>query len=161
MSQRGGAVTANLRMADHPVASDLIALGSAEMILSLEPLEALRWLPYLSTDGMLVTSASPVRNISDYPELDELLAALATLPHAVVVEADPIARAAGNGHANNVVLLGAASAWLPLDDATLEACVTAFFAPRGEKTVETNLRAFAAGQAAAAPAAAAAARAAP
>ena len=74
MSQRGGAVTANLRMADGPVGSDLIARGSAEMILSLEPVEALRWLPYLATDGVVVTSASPVRNISDYPEIDQVLA---------------------------------------------------------------------------------------
>lgn len=149
MSQRGGAVTANLRMADHPVASDLIAHGSAEMILSLEPLEALRWLPYLSTEGMLVTSASPVRNIPDYPAMEDLLAALHSLPHAVVVDADPIAREAGSGHANNVVLIGAAAAWLPLSTSNLEACVEAFFAAKGEKLVEVNLRAFAAGAAAA------------
>ncbi len=149
MSQRGGAVTANLRMADHAVASDLIAFGSAEMILSLEPLEALRWLAWLSTEGMLVTSSSPVRNIEDYPPIDELLAALHTLPHAVVVDADPIAREAGSGHANNVVLLGAAAAWLPIPSATLEACVEAFFASKGQKMVDVNLRAFAAGAAAA------------
>lgn len=150
MSQRGGAVTANLRMADGPVGSDLIARGGAEMILSLEPVEALRWLPYLAADGVVVTSASPVRNIADYPELADVLAALAELPRTVVVEADPLARQAGSGHANNVVMLGAAASLLPIPEDVLRACVVDFFTPKGQKVVDLNLEAFALGQAAAA-----------
>lgn len=150
MSQRGGAVTANLRMAQGPVASDLIARGSAEMIFSLEPVEALRWLPYLAADGVVVTSASPVRNISDYPDLEQVLAALDELPRVVVVDADPLARQAGSGHANNVVMLGAASALLPIPEETLVACLSDHFAPKGAKVVELNLQAFELGKAAAA-----------
>lgn len=150
MSQRGGAVTASLRMAEGPVRSDLIARGSAEMILSLEPVEALRWLPYLATEGVVVTSSSPVRNISDYPDLDQVLAALGELPRCVVVEADPLARQAGSGHANNVVMLGAASALLPIPEETLTTCVSDFFAAKGPKVVALNLEAFALGKAAAA-----------
>ncbi|MGD8320829.1 MAG: indolepyruvate oxidoreductase subunit beta [Gemmatimonadota bacterium] len=148
MSQRGGAVIANLRMADGPVASDLIARGSASMILSLEPVEALRWLEFLASDGVVVTSSSPVKNVPDYPDLEEVLAALARLPRSVVVEADPLARAAGSGHANNVVVLGAASPHLPLAEETLRQCVVDFFTPRGQKLVDVNLRAFEAGLAA-------------
>lgn len=150
MSQRGGAVTANLRMAQGPVGSDLIARGSAEMILSLEPVEALRWLPYLAADGVVVTSASPVRNISDYPDLDQVLAALEGLPRVVVVDADPLARQAGSGHANNVVMLGAAAALLPIPEETLVACLSDFFAPKGAKVVDLNVHAFELGKAAAA-----------
>lgn len=150
MSQRGGAVTANLRMAQGPVASDLIARGSAEMIFSLEPVEALRWLGYLAADGVVVTSASPVRNISDYPDLEQVLAALDGLPRVVVVDADPLARQAGSGHANNVVMLGAASALLPIPEETLMACLSDHFAPKGAKVVELNLQAFELGKAAAA-----------
>lgn len=150
MSQRGGAVTANLRMARGPVGSDLIARGSAEMILSLEPVEALRWLPYLAAGGVVVTSASPVRNIADYPDLDQVLAALAELPRSVVVDADPLARQAGSGHANNVVMLGAAAGLLPIPEETLTACIADLFAPKGAKVVELNLKAFELGKAAAA-----------
>ena len=149
MSQRGGAVTANLRMADSPVGSDLISRGGAEMILSLEPVEALRSLAYLAADGVLVTSSSPVRNIPDYPEMDQVLTALAELPRAVVVDADPLARQAGSGHANNVVMLGAAASLLPIPESVLEACILDFFAPKGEKIVEVNRQPFALGKGAA------------
>ena len=145
MSQRGGAVSANLRMNDGPVASDLIPKGAANMILSLEPVEALRWLAYLAPHGVVVSSSSPVRNVPDYPDLEEVLAALSKLPHSVVVEADPLARAAGSVRANNIVMLGAAAGFLPVPQATLEACVVDFFTPKGDKMVALNRRAFAAG----------------
>lgn len=150
MSQRGGAVTANLRMARGPVASDLIPRGRATMILSLEPVEALRWLPWLAYSGVVVTSSSPVENIPDYPPLSEVLDALARLPHAVVVDADPMAREAGSGHANNVVMLGAAAGFLPFPPTLLRDVVGELFARRSERLRTLNLRAFDAGQAAAA-----------
>jgi indolepyruvate ferredoxin oxidoreductase beta subunit len=150
MSQRGGAVTANLRMAPGYVTSDLIARGSATMILSLEPVEALRWISYLSYTGVVVTSASPVRNIPDYPPMEEVLEALARLPHALVVDADPLAREAGSGHANNVVILGAAAGFLPFSADLLRTCVAEFFGSRSDRLRDVNLRAFDAGQAAAA-----------
>lgn len=120
------------------------------MILALEPVEALRWLPYLSYTGVVVTSASPVVNIPDYPPLEDVLEALARLPNAVVVDADPLAREAGSGHANNVVLLGAAAGFLPFAPELLRTCVADFFGERSERLRDVNLRAFDAGQAAAA-----------
>jgi indolepyruvate ferredoxin oxidoreductase beta subunit len=150
MSQRGGAVTANLRMNEGPVASDLIPRGQASMILSLEPVEALRWLPYLSYSGVVVTSSNPVTNIPDYPPLEDVLAALNRLPHAVVVDADPLARDAGSGRANNVVMLGAAAGFLPFPAERVRQVVEELFAARSAKLRDTNLRAFDAGQAAAA-----------
>lgn len=145
MSQRGGAVTANLRMRDGPVGSDLIGRGRADLILSLEPVEALRWLPWLAEDGVVVTSSSPVENIPDYPPIGEVLAALHRLPRVVVVDADPLAREAGSARANNVVVLGAASAFLPFPAGDLRACVEDLFAPRGERLRTLNLGAFDAG----------------
>lgn len=150
MSQRGGAVTANLRMATEGVASDLIPRGRATMILSLEPLEALRWLPYLAYSGVVVTSSSPVANIPDYPPMEEVLEALGHLPHAVVVDADPLARQAGSGRANNVVMLGAAAGFLPFPASLVRAVVEEWFGAKGPRLRDINLDAFDAGQAAAA-----------
>lgn len=120
------------------------------MILALEPVEALRWLPYLSHTGVVVSSASPVVNIPDYPPLEDVLEALARLPNVVVVDADPLAREAGSGHANNVVMLGAAAGFLPFPPEFLRMCVADFFGERSGRLRDVNLRAFDAGQAAAA-----------
>jgi len=150
MSQRGGAVLATLRMSDADIASDLIPRGGAAMILSLEPVESLRHLEYLSTEGILVTSTTPVENIEDYPEIDTVLDAIAQIPHTLVVDAGPLAREAGSGRADNVVMLGAASAFLPLDLDVFRTCVADFFEAKGPKIVELNRRAFALGREAAA-----------
>jgi indolepyruvate ferredoxin oxidoreductase, beta subunit len=149
MSQRGGAVLANLRLADAPIASDLIPLGSAAMILSMEPLESLRYLRYLSPDGALVTSTNPVVNIPDYPELNGLLGRVRTLPFARLVDADKLARSAGSARAANMVMVGAASRRLPVKVETLEHFIRTTFAVKGERIVETNLKAFHAGREAA------------
>jgi indolepyruvate ferredoxin oxidoreductase beta subunit len=150
MSQRGGAVLANLRMGSERVASDLIPLGAAAMILSMEPLESLRYLQYLSPEGAVVTSTDPVRNIPDYPELERLLEAIRTLPHAVLVDGDSVARKAGSARAANMALVGAASGMLPLSAGTLERCIARRFASKGEAVVALNIRAFKAGRGAAA-----------
>jgi indolepyruvate ferredoxin oxidoreductase, beta subunit len=150
MSQRGGAVLANLRMGNRPVASDLVPLGTAAMILSMEPLESLRYLRYLSAAGAVVTSTDPTRNIPDYPDLDELLAAVRSLPRAILVDGERIARKAGSARAANMVLVGAASRLLPLQPVTIEQCIAARFASKGQAMVDLNLKAFHAGRDAAA-----------
>jgi indolepyruvate ferredoxin oxidoreductase beta subunit len=150
MSQRGGAVLANLRMGTGPVASDLVPLGSASMILSMEPLESLRYLQFLSPEGTVVTSTDPMRNIPDYPELEQLLQAIRALPHAVLVDGDKVARKSGSARAANMVLVGAASRMLPLKPQTLHRCITRRFASKGEAVVALNVRAFNAGREAAA-----------
>jgi len=150
MSQRGGAVLANLRLSDRPVASDLIPLGSASMILSMEPLESLRYLKYLSEEGSVISAVDPVRNIPDYPELDTILAAIRSLPRAKLVEAERLARQAGSARATNMVIVGAASHRLPVGVGTLEQFIQRSFEAKGAQVVETNLKAFRAGREAAA-----------
>jgi indolepyruvate ferredoxin oxidoreductase beta subunit len=59
MSQRGGDVQSHLRISDQAIASDLIPLGRADLIISLEPMEALRYLPYLKKDVWIVTKSKP------------------------------------------------------------------------------------------------------
>jgi indolepyruvate ferredoxin oxidoreductase beta subunit len=151
MSQRGGAVVAHLRLSDSPIASHLVPRGTASLILSLEPLEALRYLRYLAAGGTLISASTPVRNIPDYPPLDEVLTHIRSLPNAVLVDADHLAKAAGLVRATNMVIAGAASHWLPLRAATLEDFIAASFARRGSTVAEQNLAAFRAGRQVAAP----------
>jgi indolepyruvate ferredoxin oxidoreductase beta subunit len=150
MAQRGGAVLANLRLSDREIASDLISQGRASLILSMEPLESLRYLSCLSPDGSLITSINPVTNIEDYPPIDEILAALGRLERAVLVDGERLARAAGSVRAVNMVMVGAASIALPVDPALLERFIAGRFASKGQGVVDLNLRAFRAGREAAA-----------
>jgi indolepyruvate ferredoxin oxidoreductase beta subunit len=150
MSQRGGAVLANLRLADRPIASDLIPRGTAAMILSMEPIESLRYLEFLSAGGTVITATSPVVNIPDYPAIEEVLGTIRGLPHAVLIEAEALARQAGSARATNMVMVGAASPLLPVAFETIEHFVETLFAAKGARVVETNLKALHAGRAAAA-----------
>jgi indolepyruvate ferredoxin oxidoreductase beta subunit len=149
MSQRGGGVVTNLRLSDQPIASDLIARGTASMILSIEPLEGLRYLDYLSPDGTLVSSTNPVVNIPDYPELNTLLETIRTLPHSVLVDGEEIARRSGSTRATNMVMVGAAASLLPIQPETIERFIQKSFGSKGERAVEANIRAFRAGREAA------------
>lgn len=146
MSQRGGAVMAHLRIADTIIASDLVPRGRADMILSMEPVESLRYLPYLARGGTLITATTPVLNIPDYPNIDELLAKIASLPHSVQVDATGVAREAGSQRAANMVLVGCASPLLPIKLETMEHFIEHAFARKGEDVVAVNLKAFRAGR---------------
>jgi len=149
MAQRGGAVQSHLRLSKQEIFSDLIPKGEADLILSVEPLEALRYIDYLSPDGILISSRSPFMNIPDYPDLDEILGKLAALERAIVVDADALAKKAGLSKAQNMVMLGAASSFLILDKDNLKEYIRVLFAPRGEKVLDINLEAFRLGREAA------------
>jgi len=146
MSQRGGAVVANLRLSDRPVASPLIPQGGASLLLSMEPLEALRHLSYLGAEGTLITATMPVVNIPDYPDVQQLLDRIRSFPRSLLVEAEPLARQAGSAAAGNVVMAGAASHLLPIRPELLQRSVERFFGRKGARVVEMNMRAFSAGK---------------
>ena len=146
MSQRGGAVQANLRLADGPIEADLIPAGGADLILGLEPVEALRYLDFLMPGGTLLTSADPFENIPDYPDLADVRRMVSAVPGSVLIEASAIAKEAGSPRAANVVMAGAATIFLPLSADTVAACVSEGFLSKGERVVEINMRAFAAGR---------------
>lgn len=145
MSQRGGAVYSHLRLSDAPVASDLIPLGKGDVILSVEPMEALRYLPYLSPNGWVVTNTHPFVNIGNYPDLAALTEQLQSLRKRVLVDADAMATECGNIKASNIVMLGAAIPFLDLPYEQLEAAVRAIFGRKGEEVVGLNVRALKAG----------------
>ena len=147
MSQRGGDVQSNLRISSAAIASDLIPRGAADIIISLEPMEALRYLPWLSKEGWVITNTVPFVNIPDYPEADAIRRELGALPHAVAIDVDAIAREAASPRAANIVLLGAAAPFLGIEAGKLEAGIRAIFARKGDQVVEMNLAAFRAGYA--------------
>ena len=106
MSQRGGDVQSNLRLSTEPIYSDLISLGGADVVISMEPMEALRYMPYLSKKGTVVTSSTPFVNIPNYPDEEALQAELDSLPSVAKLDIDTVAKDAGNPRGANMVLLG-------------------------------------------------------
>jgi indolepyruvate ferredoxin oxidoreductase, beta subunit len=146
MAQRGGAVLAHLRLSDRPIASDLIPRGRAALILAMEPLESLRYLSYLSQDGSIITSTNPVSNIPNYPPIEGVLEQVRSLPHAVLLDGDALARQAGSVRAVNMVMVGAASRVLPIAPEALEQFIASRFSSKGQKVVDMNLAAFRAGR---------------
>lgn len=142
MSQRGGGVQSHLRLADEAIWSDLIAVGACDLVLSVEPLESLRYVHYLSEGGALVTSTNAFVNIGNYPPVETVLEKIARHPRHVMIDADRIARAAGSGRSANIAMLGAASLYLDIQPDALEDAVAQMFARKGEKVVATNRRAF-------------------
>lgn len=142
MAQRGGAVQSHLRLSNDPIFSDLIPKGGADMILSVEPLESIRYFDYLAPDGIVVTSSSPFVNIPNYPELDEILSKVQSVPKNIIVDSAKLAQEAGFARAQNMVMLGAASAHLILQEENLKKFIRELFQARGNKVVDINLRAF-------------------
>lgn len=145
MSQRGGDVQSNLRLSDEPIASDLIPKGQADLIISLEPMESLRYLPYLKKEGWVVTNSVSFVNIPNYPEASALEEELGKLPHKVVLDVEAIAKEAGSVRAANIVILGAAAPFLGIDYDKIEAGIRQIFERKGEEIVNMNLKALKAG----------------
>lgn len=147
MSQRGGDVQSNLRLSSAPIHSDLIPLGGADMIVSLEPMEALRYLPYLSNSGWIVTNTVPFVNIDNYPDMDDVQSELSKCPRVVAFDMDALAKEVKlPGAQFNLVLLGAASPLIDIEAGKIEDAIRALFISKGEKIVEANLAAFRAGR---------------
>ena len=143
MSQRGGDVQSNLRLSTETIYSDLIPLGGADVIISMEPMEALRYLPYLSKDGVIVTSNKPFVNIPNYPDEKALFDELASQPNVVQLDIEAVASEAGSARSANVVLLGMAAKYIEIVSAdALRTAVATIFARKGEAVVEANLKAF-------------------
>ena len=146
MSQRGGDVQSNLRISSEPIASDLIPMGSADVIISMEPMEALRYLPFLSKEGWIITSSAPFVNIPNYPEMETIKADLEKLPNVIMLDIEQKAKDAGVPRSANVILLGAAQKALGIEYEKLEDAIRSVFGRKGDATVEANIKALAIGK---------------
>ena len=146
MSQRGGDVQSNLRISSDPIASDLIPKGGADVIISMEPMEALRYLPYLNKEGWVITSSAPFVNIPNYPGIEAVNAELTKLPHVVSIDIEQLAKDNQVPRSANVILLGAAQQALGIDYDKLESAIRRVFVRKGEAVVEANVKALAIGK---------------
>jgi len=146
MSQRGGDVQSHLRLSDREIHSDLIPIGKADLIISVEPMEALRYLPWLSPEGWVVTSSVPYVNITDYPATEEIMTELEKTGNTIILDADAIAKDLGSARSGNMVILGAASRYISIPFESLENAVKKLFGRKGEAIVGLNLKALYAGR---------------
>ena len=149
MAQRGGAVLAHLRISDTAIAGDLVPKGSADIIISMEPLESLRYTNWLAPSGALVTAAEPFVNINNYPETESIIAAIKNYPQCRIIEAAALAKEAGLARAVNTVMVGAASGFLPIKVQTLEDTIAGVFAAKEAAVLAANTKAFQLGRQAA------------
>lgn len=142
MSQRGGAVESHLRISDQEIFSDLIPKGKANLILAIEPMEALRYLPFLAPDGMIITATEPFKNIGNYPDEQAIKDEIAKTGKHRFINAETLAREAGNLKAFNTVMLGAAADCIGINTGALENAITSYFNTKGETIVSLNRKAF-------------------
>lgn len=146
MSQRGGAVQSHVRISDIEIYSDLIPLGKADLILSVEPMELLRYIPYLKKGGWLVTDSNPFVNITNYPEKHDLYKQIKSHPDHIILNATEVAKKLGNSKVANMVLLGAASSLIPLSEESMIQAIQNLFKNKSEKIIKLNIEAFETGK---------------
>ena len=142
MSQRGGVVQSHLRISDEEIYSDLIPSGSADLVLSVEPMETFRYISYLAEDGYIVSSVNPYKNIPNYPDEEEVLSELQKHKNTLLVDAEKLAKESGSPRTANTVMLGAASRHTGLTKESIEKSIAGIFMNKGEDVVEMNIRAF-------------------
>ena len=140
MSQRGGDVQSNLRISDKPIASDLIAHGCADIIIAIEPMESLRYLPYLSKNGRIISNITPYINIPNYPDIEKVISEITKNSANIIIDADAIAKQEGSPRSSNMVILGAASHFINIKFESIENAVRNLFITKGNDIAEANVR---------------------
>lgn len=146
MSQRGGAVVSHMRISDKAIASDLIPKHKADMIISVEPMESLRYLNYLKPEGFLISNSKPYKNIAEYPDLEEIYAEIRKIKNHVLLDADTVAKELKSPKSSNIVMLGAALPYIGIGDDVFEKALHTIFGSKGEEIVNKNIAALKAGQ---------------
>ena len=142
MSQRGGAVQSHMRVSENEIASDLISLSSADLIISVEPMEGLRYLSYLNSNGWLITNTHPFINIRNYPDIDKLMDEIKSIKNHIALDADAMAKEIKSIRSSNIIMLGAASPFINIDYKLLEEGLRAIFSRKGDKVVDINIKAL-------------------
>ena len=147
MSQRGGAVQSHFRLSSDPIASDLIPRGGCDIILSVEPMESLRYVDFLKKDGWIITNSTPFVNIPNYPDVDAVIAKIKERKNVIILDADKIAKEIGSPRSSNIVALGAATPFIDIPFESFEEAIKLIFKKKGDKVINANIEALRAGRA--------------
>jgi len=147
MSQRGGAVQSHLRVSSKPIASDLIPKGACDIVLSVEPMESLRYVEFLKKDGWIITNSTPFINITDYPEAEEVIKRIKKRKNSIILDADKLAKEVGSPRSSNIVALGAATPFIDIPYEALEEAIRQIFKKKGDRVIDANIAALKAGRA--------------
>ena len=142
MSQRGGDVSSNMRISDKPIASDLIPKGKADVIISVEPMESLRYIPFLKPDGWLITNSKPFNNIANYPNIEDIYKEIRKYKNHIIIDADAIAKALNSSKSSNIVMLGAASPYIDMSFESFKEALKSIFGKKGQEIVDKNIEAL-------------------
>ncbi len=142
MSQRGGDVYSNMRISDKPIASDLIPKGKADVVLSVEPLESLRFISYLKPDGWIITNSKPFKNIPEYPDIEEIYEEIRKIKNYIIIDADAIAKDLKSIRSSNIVMLGAATPFIEVNFESLKKALKTIFGGKGQDVVDKNIAAL-------------------
>ncbi len=146
MAQRGGIVNTDIKIGE--ANSPLIGKGKADLIIGFEPVETLRSLDKANENTFVVSNSARIipftvsLGISEYPDTKEILEFLKSyIKNVYIIDAEALAKEAGNIMSLNMVLLGAAVATpnFPIDRDTIIQSMEENLPP---KTIETNLKAF-------------------
>lgn len=146
MAQRGGSVSSHVRFGDR-IYSPLVEKGRADLILAMEKMEGLRWAPYLAPEGRLVACDLKINpmtvntGLAEYPDVDAIMEQEG-LPVSLIPAVE-IARELGNMRVVNVVLIGAVSPHLPIEEEHWRKAVAERVPPG---FLEVNLEAFSRGR---------------
>jgi len=147
MSQRGGAVQSHFRLSSKPIASDLIPRGACDIILSVEPMESLRYVDFLHEEGWIITNSTPFVNITDYPDVEEVIEKIKKRKNTIILDADKLAKEVGSPRSSNIVALGAATPFIDIPYEAFEEAIRLIFKKKGDRIIDANIKALAAGRA--------------
>ncbi|OFX68922.1 MAG: indolepyruvate oxidoreductase [Bacteroidetes bacterium GWE2_29_8] len=142
MSQRGGDVQSNLRISDKEIASDIIQMGKADIIISIEPMEALRYVNYLSKDAWIISNTTPFINIPDYPDINNIIKEIKKRKNHILIDADNMAKEINSPKSANIIMLGASSQYLGISYEKLEEAIGFIFNKKGAEVVQQNILAL-------------------
>lgn len=148
MAQRGGSVINHTRLGC--IYGPMVPEGGADLLVALEPAEALRYGRYLSSGGVALVNTKPVLPTTvttghfRYPDIEEILAPLRGVGRVISMNATEIAERAGNSQTANIVMLGAMSRFMPIEEALI---LDALRDSVPAKYIDVNLKAFEMGKA--------------
>jgi indolepyruvate ferredoxin oxidoreductase, beta subunit len=143
MAQRGGSVVNHIRIGEE--FGSMIPKKGADLMLALEPMEAVRYVEFLKDGGVVIVNTQTVlpvtvtSGLAKYPDVQEILDVLSEKYIVKAFNADDLAYEAGSRLAMNVAMVGAVSGYLPIPKETLLESVKALVP---QKTIEVNIRAF-------------------